>query len=184
MNAITANFAFGGNAGSPRGSYLRDWGRHQRTDVDTAFEGRRWAITNFAPKPSAVQLARKRFGTILQLEPGWDGPSSAAISRTATKVAQRILEPALSSVDDPRAPFVVPCADGSLQMEWHTDEVEIELHVGFAGELTLWTHDRISGAEIELEGPTARAAFIRAVSRLGAKSDQHSSAPISEAISA
>jgi hypothetical protein len=141
-------------------------------------------MANFAPKPSALQLARKRFGTALNLGAGWDGPNSVPISKVAVNTAQTILEPVLASAEYQNAPFIVPCSDGSLQLEWHTVDTEIELHVDVDGSLSLWVHDRLTGAEFETEGPSARAAFVRAVSQLCTKVVECAAAPIQEAICA
>jgi hypothetical protein len=120
----------------------------------------------------------------LNLRAGWDGPNSAAISKAAVITAQGILEPVLASTEYQNAPFIVPCSDGSLQLEWHTADTEIELHVDVTGALSLWVHDRLNGAEFETEGPDARAAFVRAVSRLCAKATKLIAAPVQEAICA
>ena len=103
-----------------------------------------------------------------QLAPGWDGPGSCAISRTALYTARRITRRALAGVNDATAPRLVPGGDGSVQIEWHEKHGELELDIAQDGSLSIWGRDHRNGSEFDGEGSTALALFERWAPRLAA----------------
>lgn len=61
------------------------------------------------------------------LRPGWDGYNGRPVSFLNASFALSMLS-SICRPDTP-APQIVPGSDGDLQIEWHTDEVDIELAV-------------------------------------------------------
>ena len=73
--------------------------------------------------PSTVE----QLTALISLSDDWDSygamaPSLEAI-HTATKVISRII------TDDMVVPAVVPGADGSIQLEWHVNGIDLEVEV-------------------------------------------------------
>jgi hypothetical protein len=58
---------------------------------------------------------------------GWDGYAAPPVSFATAEFALRMLEVACSS--DCACPQIVPGARGDLQIEWHSAEGSVELHV-------------------------------------------------------
>ncbi len=102
------------------------------------------------------------------LNPGWDGPGSVPISRTALFTATSLTLSALKGLDRAVAPYLVPGGDGSVQIEWHEKHGELELDVSPSGDLWIWGRDHITGAEYEGENDVALALFLRTAPRLAA----------------
>lgn len=79
---------------------------------------------------------KERLEHLLDLERGWDGYQGASVSFANANFALRVLE-AICNSDTP-APQIVPGTEGDLQIEWHTDTVEIELHVIAPNNVQAW----------------------------------------------
>lgn len=81
-------------------------------------------ITNVQPGNKKVQ---ERLQELIRLEPGWDGYYGAPVSFDNAVFALRMLE-TICNAQTP-APQIVPGSEGDLQIEWHTLEGDVELHV-------------------------------------------------------
>ena len=68
-----------------------------------------------------------RFEHVCQLRQGWDGYDARPIDFGTANFALRVLH-AICTPSTP-APFIVPGVDGDLQIEWHTEAWDIEIHV-------------------------------------------------------
>jgi hypothetical protein len=79
---------------------------------------------------------KARFDELCALERGWDGYQGVPVSFTTANFALRMLE-AVCGANAP-APQIVPGTDGDLQIEWHTDEADIELHVRAPNDVHAW----------------------------------------------
>lgn len=112
------------------------------------------------------KVARHRMGLALGLRPGWDGSTSSPVSRSLGLKAMNFLEFALASQTEPEAPFIVPRADGGIQLEWHTKSVEIEVYFEPEGDVSAWATDRDTGYEIEVEDGETLPLLIRWAPRL------------------
>jgi hypothetical protein len=81
----------------------------------------------------------EELGKLTELKQGWDGYKADPVSIDNAKYALRILEGICSENTPP--PHIVPGINGDLQLEWHTDSVEIELHIIGPNNVYFWTND-------------------------------------------
>lgn len=70
---------------------------------------------------------KKRLETLIKLPVGWDGYQGTNVSFQNANFALRVLE-AICGVET-RAPQIVPGPAGDLQIEWHTLQGDLEIHV-------------------------------------------------------
>jgi hypothetical protein len=78
---------------------------------------------------------------------------------------------ALAPLKRATAPYLVPGGDGSVQVEWHEKNGEIELDIAADGTLEIWVLDRLSRTEIEGQHEEALALFSRWAPRVAAIGD-------------
>jgi hypothetical protein len=88
----------------------------------------------------------KRLEHLIGLKTGWDGYRAPAVDYGTTVFALRLLEN-ICGHDCP-APDIVPGFSGDLQIEWHIEGLDIELHVQRANDVVAW---RSKGDDIEGE---------------------------------
>lgn len=116
-------------------------------------------VTN--PKPYWEGLLLRNFAALASLRAGWDGPRSRPIAQGLIYKADRLIRDALDGMPNAKAPNVVPSADGSLQIEWHTANFEFEFTLGIDGHYSAWLHNRETGAEIEGDDSEALDLLLR-----------------------
>ena len=68
-----------------------------------------------------------RLQELTSLPSGWDGYGGQAVSFNCALFAASLIERLF--VEDLDAPQLVPGGDGSLQIEWHENGFDIEIHV-------------------------------------------------------
>lgn len=85
---------------------------------------------------------------LVQLNPGWDGYQGLPVSFENAIFALRILE-AICRNDTP-SPQIIPGGSGDLQIEWHTMQGDIELHVKAPNNVQAW-HSPLSDGSGEEE---------------------------------
>lgn len=90
-----------------------------------------------------VEPSRQWYGSISErltelcaLERGWDGYNAEPVAFDTANFALRMLE-AICGSDAP-PPSIVPGPNGDLQVEWHTDDTDIELHVRGPNDVHAW----------------------------------------------
>jgi hypothetical protein len=81
------------------------------------------------------------------LERGWDGYRAGPVSFDTAHFALQMLE-SICRADAP-APQIVPGANGDLQIEWHTDNGDVELHVIGPYRVEAWRANRVTGPDGE-----------------------------------
>lgn len=99
----------------------------------------------------------EQLNRLARLQPGWDGGASAPISREALGQVQNAINEVKRLSPFERDPAIVPCADGSLQIEWHLEDSSFEMYFETDGSVSAWWHDRLSDDEWDEEGSTAFA---------------------------
>ena len=77
-----------------------------------------------------------RLQELTALPVGWDGYSAPPVNFANAEFALRMLEAICSSECIP--PQIVPGNDGDLQIEWHTSNGSIELHVMAPNSVHAW----------------------------------------------
>ena len=115
-----------------------------------------------------LEVAANRLDKLRSYKPGWDGPASLSISSEALARAGRLLGLAFENFAHPAPPSAVPCADGSLQLEWWLTDTRFELSIDIDGSTCAWAQNRRTGEEIEAEGTDATNLFFQWARRLTA----------------
>lgn len=114
------------------------------------------------------QVAAERLNALRSYQPGWDGPKSLPISSNALARGGRLLELAFENLAHPAPPSAVPCADGSLQLEWWLTDTRFELSIAADGFTYAWAENRLTGDQTEAEGKDATNLLFQWARRLTA----------------
>lgn len=91
----------------------------------------------------------KRFDQICKLEQGWDGYKGQPVSFACAHFAATILEHLYT--DGLPAPSLVPGSDGTMQIEWHRNQYDIELDVLAPNKVAAYRNDLLSYQEDEID---------------------------------
>jgi hypothetical protein len=126
------------------------------------------------------QAVQKNYSALLQLHDGWDGYRGKRISGTILNHADRILTDALAGLTDPLAPFIIPGADGSLQIEWNNADYEFEFCLSEGSDYSTWIRNRETGREIESDGSEALNLLFRWAPGMASPSGDVSDVPPEE----
>jgi hypothetical protein len=91
-----------------------------------------------------------RLESLIQLEDGWDGYKAPPVRLENAYFTLQML--AAVCQHDTAAPQIVPGSVGDLQVEWHDESGEIELHVRAPNSVTGWRVSKSvpEGEEVEL----------------------------------
>ncbi|OWY28490.1 hypothetical protein CEJ42_14760 [Herbaspirillum robiniae] len=81
-------------------------------------------------------MVSDRLEKLIRLEHGWDGYRAEPVSFDNASFALRMLEKICPS--DSPTPQIVPGRNGDLQIEWHTETGDIELHVRGPNDVHAW----------------------------------------------
>jgi hypothetical protein len=76
---------------------------------------------------------------LIRLETGWDGYRAKPVSLHNVHYALNILEKICS--DESPDPQIFPGTNGDLQLEWHINDIDIELHIVRPNDVYFWTND-------------------------------------------
>lgn len=117
------------------------------TDIGTAYN----RIVVVSPARAWRNEVMRRLENLMRLTPGWDGYRAQAVTLDTVTFTLQMLESTCG--DKIPAPQIVPGISGDVQVEWHTDTIDIELHVRAANSVHAWhsTPDTgPDGEELEL----------------------------------
>lgn len=127
--------------------------------ASTAFTGRsnvipfqspggRVTISRHSSSEWSAALA-ERFNKLTGLPRGWDGYDGKPVSFTCSHFAAQLLE----RLYDSEIPFpsLVPGSDGTVQIEWHINQYDIEVDVLGAFDVVATRYDCLTGHSEELE---------------------------------
>jgi hypothetical protein len=90
---------------------------------------------NYAYKNQIIEKLQE----LVRLEQGWDGYKAQPVSLDNAMYAVRILETICSNATP--LPDIFPGVNGDLQLEWHTEYVQIELHIISPNKILFWAND-------------------------------------------
>jgi hypothetical protein len=76
---------------------------------------------------------------LAELPPDWNGPHTNPPDRRAVEFAIATLDEVMQ--DDTPAPTVIPANDGSVQLEWHLHDIDLEMLVARSGALEVAYQD-------------------------------------------
>lgn len=91
---------------------------------------------------------KNRFDELTSLPKGWDGYVGGPVSFNCAQFAANLIEQLC--VAGVPAPQLVPGADGTLQIEWHLNQFDIEIDVLGPYNVVATRVDHVSGQEEEL----------------------------------
>lgn len=116
-------------------------------------------VSSFNPPGSNVRVAQPssawilalqdRFDELTSLPRGWDGYAGLPVSFNCAQFAANLIE--RLCVAGVPAPQLVPGADGTLQIEWHLNQFDIEIDVLAPYNVVATRLDHVSGQEEDLE---------------------------------
>jgi hypothetical protein len=89
----------------------------------------------------------KRLNELCQLNTGWDGYRASPVSFMNANFAASVL--ASACLLDTPEPQIVPGTNGDLQIEWHTEAADIELHVRAPYDVRAWRTTQTAPEEDE-----------------------------------
>jgi hypothetical protein len=122
------------------------------------------------PIPDWKSLLEANARSLSALREGWDGPSSIPVSERLLARAIFYVQSSLEGVpSDAAAPRLVPGGDGSVQVEWHARNGELEFDIDDQGNLSIWGRDHLSGVEFSGENEKALALFYRWAPRVASR---------------
>jgi hypothetical protein len=96
------------------------------------------SATIFQPEYDWVKIT-SRLQELTTLEKGWDGYDAPPVSFENASFALKILEKICDTETLP--PQIVPGSNQDLQMEWHTKNGTMELHIVSPYNVYLWTDE-------------------------------------------
>jgi hypothetical protein len=110
-----------------------------------------------------MEKLNPRFNELTSLPMGWDGYIGQPVSFTCASFAANLIERLY--LDGIPAPQLVPGNDGSVQIEWHLNNYDIEIDVLAPYQVIATRLDHISGEEdeeLELQSDfTALAEWVK-----------------------
>lgn len=90
-----------------------------------------------------------RLNELTSLPRGWDGYHGQPVSFTSAQFAANLIERLY--VEGVPAPQIVPGSDGTLQIEWHHNQLDIEIDVLGAYDVIATRTDLTTGEDVEIE---------------------------------
>ena len=101
------------------------------------------------PRPQWINPTVARLESLAQLPEDWDSYGASPVRTSRIQQAYGLLQSIMD--DETPAPDLVPTANGSIQIEWHTLGVELEIHLLSDADLDVYFVD-LEGTEGPLEG--------------------------------
>lgn len=89
------------------------------------------------------------------LPAGWNGDVASPISKAIIGEVKSAIDYVRGLAPFGHDPAIVPCADGSLQLEWYLPDGQFEMYFETDGSVGAWWHDNSSSEEFENEGEAA-----------------------------
>lgn len=106
----------------------------------------------------------KRFDVLGALPRGWDGYDGRPVSFSTARFAAQLLERLYDDRVPP--PSLVPGSDGSLQMEWHLNQYDLEIDVLGPYSISASLFDCVSSELLEVELDTDFSVLAAWIDRL------------------
>ena len=89
----------------------------------------------------------KRLNELVALQLGWDGYEGVPVTFENAYFAMQVLDACCRG--DAPTPQIVPGSNGDLQIEWHLEKGDIELHILAPNDVHAWHADENIGFEGE-----------------------------------
>ena len=127
-------------------------GREQAFRFDSAIVGR----------AAWLPQLRERVAELAALRPNWNGYNERQIHSSALSRALGVV----NDLDLDREPWLVPLADGRVQLEWHSGDDEVVVEIPPDGSATVFTLIDQVEDEFDLDNTRGLHQLVRAVSGL------------------
>ena len=118
------------------------------------------------PRSPWVKELEKRFNVLTSLRKGWDGYVGLPVSFTCAQFAANVIERLYTDALPP--PQLVPMSDGTLRLEWHMNQYDLEIEVLAPYEVVAFRTDLKTDEEQEIEVQTDFTELAEWVSDLAA----------------
>ena len=115
-----------------------------QSDSIAAFSGSVIRRVVQAPRFPWIEAALEELKELCRLERGWDGYQGQPVSLPNAYFALQILEN--TCTEKTMKPQFIPGSRGDLQIEWHTSDVDLEIHVRAPFDVDVWFRDQTTGA--------------------------------------
>ena len=111
--------------------------------------GTRLTLETEGDEPEWVVPVFRALSELLTLSPDWDSYGAARIEPRSIGWALEALSWIMRN--DTKVPTVVPTPDGGVQLEWHTQGIDLEIEVSSVGRSFVTCYDRNQNAQWEGE---------------------------------
>ena len=107
---------------------------------------------------------RDRLRTLMRLEENWDSYGARPVAPGLADATLDILN--LISGPDVPLPSIVPTPNGELQLEWHTNGIDLEVEASSPTSMHMYYHDLQTNEEYEEPLSFDLSLFTRAISTI------------------
>lgn len=162
---------------APPASIQRAWSASQNRRMTASIlatfnasgSGQNGGDSGYAPPRAnpAQEMISERLSRLRSMHDDWDRQGALRPDQRVIDEVSKILRVALDGVEAPAAPFLVPLADGGVQVEWHAPGQSLEVAFYPGGERFGCLEDESLDAEIEAEGSEATDLLVRHARRFG-----------------
>lgn len=102
--------------------------------------------------PSWYHDLEKKFEELTTLQFGWDGYRGRPVSEDNANLAEKIIKQFCLKTS--KAPQLVPVSDGTLQIEWHFNNYDLEIHISTLNNIVATRTDIVTDKEEDIEVKT------------------------------
>jgi hypothetical protein len=117
--------------------------------------------------PNWVSHVKDQLISILHLQEGWDGFGAGPIRHDVLYFALAILRQIMRSETLP--PHITPMSHEGVQLEWHTDAIDLEIEIEEPGSAWVSYENRLAAIEDDWEVSTEFSSLSDPVEQLTAK---------------
>lgn len=124
---------------------------NNKSNISSSFTDRVNCARVRVPENTSAWIVRLKdqFDELTALPYGWDGYSGKPVSFASAQFAANLIE-RLFTPDIP-PPQLVPGNDGSLQIEWHLNQIDVEIDIHKPYEIIAVYYNHRTKQEYELE---------------------------------
>lgn len=97
-------------------------------------------------KPVWMEPVERQVFDIIALPFGWDAFGAGPVRRDVVWFALSLLDSAM--LDDTPPPHIAPMSHEGIVLEWHREEVDLEIEIERPGEAHVSYEDRVTGVEM------------------------------------
>jgi hypothetical protein len=120
--------------------------------------------TSEAIPPRYESAAWRKVCALVNLPEDWDGYGSPRIDRQVGMFALEVLNKIMAP--ETPEPYIVPSPAGGVQIEWHRNHVDLEMHIVAPYEVQTFVFDHASGEEQEFTLSDNVAAVATIIDRI------------------